>query len=51
MNTRPQYYRLRRLLELIREGTRTQRLPNNTDFRRELGVSRRTVMRDLDFLR
>ena len=51
MNTRPQYFRLRRLLELIREGTRANHLPNNTDFRRELGVSRRTVMRDLDFLR
>jgi predicted DNA-binding transcriptional regulator YafY len=49
--TRPQYHRLRRILEMVREGTRTGSLPNCSDFTRELGVSRRTVMRDLDFLR
>jgi predicted DNA-binding transcriptional regulator YafY len=49
--TRPQYHRLQRLLELIREGTRNGALPNCRDFTRELEVSRRTLMRDLDFLR
>jgi len=49
--TRPQYYRLRRILEMIRKGTRTGSLPNCGDFTRELEVSRRTIMRDLDFLR
>jgi len=49
--TRPQYHRLQRILELIREGTRAGSLPNCGDFARELEVSRRTLMRDLDFLR
>ncbi len=49
--TRPQYHRLQRTLELIREGTRTGSLPNCGHFMRELEVSRRTLMRDLDFLR
>jgi predicted DNA-binding transcriptional regulator YafY len=49
--TRPQYHRLRRILEMVREGTRTGALPNCSDFTRELGVSRRTAMRDLDGLR
>src|ERR1035441_7068291 len=49
--TRPQYHRLQRILELIREGTRAGFLPNCGHFTRELGVSRRTAMRDLDFLR
>src|ERR1019366_8967814 len=49
--TRPQYHRLQRILELIREGTRAGSLPNCGHFTRELAVSRRTLMRDLDFLR
>ena len=49
--TRPQYHRLQRILELIREGTRTGSLPNCGHFIGELEVSRRTLMRDLDFLR
>ena len=49
--SRPQYYRVRRILEMIREGTRTGRYPNAGVFRAELEVSRPTVMRDLDFLR
>lgn len=49
--TRPQYHRLRRILEMIREGTRTGSRPNCGHFTRELEVSRRTLMRDLDFLR
>ncbi len=38
-------------MELIREGTRSGSLPNCRHFIRELEVSRRTLMRDLDFLR
>jgi hypothetical protein len=49
--TRPQYHRVQRILELIREGTRSGCLPNCHHFMRELEVSRRTLMRDLDFLR
>jgi predicted DNA-binding transcriptional regulator YafY len=48
---RPQYHRMQRMLELIRERTRSGCLPNCGDFMRELEVSRRTLMRDLDFLR
>jgi proteasome accessory factor B len=50
-SNRPQYHRLQRILELIREGTRTGSLPNCRHFTREVKVSRRTLMRDLDFLR
>ena len=49
--TRPQYHRLRRILEMLREGSRNGSFPNCGDFRRELEVSRRTIMRDLEFLR
>jgi predicted DNA-binding transcriptional regulator YafY len=59
--SRPQYARIRRILALIREGpsspsyaaagTAVGRLPNARDFGRALGVSRPTVMRDLDWLR
>jgi predicted DNA-binding transcriptional regulator YafY len=49
--TRPQYHRLQRILEMIREGTRAGSLPNCGHFIRELEVSRRTLMRDLDVLR
>ena len=49
--TRPQYHRLQRILEMIREGARAGSPPNCGHFTRELAVSRRTVMRDLDFLR
>ena len=49
--TRPQYHRLQRILEMIREGTRTGCLPNCGHFIRELEVSRRSLMRDLDCLR
>lgn len=48
---RPQYHRLRRILELIREGTRTGAYANAGDFCAELEVCRRTILRDLDFLR
>ena len=49
--SRPQYYRIRRMVQMVREGTETGYLPNSSDFTKEFGVSRRTVARDLDFLR
>lgn len=49
--TRPQYHRLQRMLEMIREGSRSGSLPNCGHFTSELAASRRTLMRDLDFLR
>lgn len=36
---------------MVREGTQSGYLANSSDFRKELEVSRRTVARDLDFLR
>ena len=48
---RPQYYRIRRMVQMVREGSETGCLPNSRDFMGEFGVSRRTVARDLDFLR
>ena len=36
---------------MVREGAHSDRPPNSTDFVSEFGVSRRTVARDLDFLR
>ena len=36
---------------MVREGTQSGYPANSSDFRKELGVSRRTVARDLDFLR
>ena len=36
---------------MVREGTQSGYLANSSDFKKELGVSRRTVARDLDFLR
>jgi len=49
--SRPQYYRVRRMVQMVREGTETGDLPNSSDFMKEFEVSRRTVARDLDFLR
>ena len=49
--SRPQYYRIRRMVQMVREGTETGSLPNSSDFMNEFEVSRRTVARDLDFLR
>ena len=39
------------MLQMIREGMPSGKLVNSTDFMTEFGVSRRTVARDLDFLR
>ena len=49
--SRPQYRRLHRIVEMLKAGARTGRLPTMADLRRELEASRRTVGRDLDFLR
>ena len=49
--SRPQYYRIRRIVQMVREGSGGGKPPNSTDFMAEFGVSRRTVARDLDFLR
>jgi proteasome accessory factor B len=43
-------YRIKRVVEMLREGPQTGEWPNSGDFMRELEVSRRTVARDLDFL-
>ena len=39
------------MIQMVREGTETGNLPNSSDFMQEFEVSRRTVARDLDFLR
>ena len=49
--SRPQYYRIRRMVQMVREGADTGYLPNSSAFMKEFEVSRRTVARDLDFLR
>lgn len=49
--SRQQYRRLRRIVEMLNAGTRSGRLPRMAEFQRELEASRRTVARDLDFLR
>lgn len=49
--SRPQYYRIRRMVQMVREGAGGGDPPNSTAFMAEFGVSRRTVARDLDFLR
>jgi proteasome accessory factor B len=49
--SRPQYYRIRRMVQMVREGSGGGEPPNSSDFMAEFGVSRRTVARDLDFLR
>jgi predicted DNA-binding transcriptional regulator YafY len=49
--SRPQYYRIRCMVQMVREGAETGYLPNSSDFIKEFEVSRHTVGRDLDFLR
>ena len=48
---RSKRHRLWRILEMIREGTRTGNPPNSRDFQSELEVCRRTICNDLDCLR
>ena len=43
---RSQYHRLRRIIAMVREGMAGGRLPNRSDFRRELEVSPRTLARE-----
>ena len=50
-SSRPQYYRIRRMILMVKEGATSGELTNSSDFMAEFGVSRRTVARDLDFLR
>jgi len=39
------------MVQMVHEGAQTGYLPNSSDFMKEFEVSRRTVARDLDFLR
>jgi proteasome accessory factor B len=48
---RPQQYRIRRIVELIRSGMARNRPANARTLGQELGVSRRTIANDLDYLR
>jgi hypothetical protein len=50
-SSRPQYYRIRRMIQMVREGTAEGDPPNSMDFMKEFGISRYTVARDLDVLR
>ena len=49
--SRPQYYRIKRIVDMVRDSSAEGYLPSRSDFRRELEVSPRTLARDLDFLR
>ncbi len=49
--SRPQYVRHRHIIELIRDGMTSGKYANAGTFMRELGISRPTAMRDMDFLR
>jgi len=49
--SRPQYYRIKKIVDMVRESPERGYLPNRSDFQRELEVSARTLARDLDFLR
>lgn len=49
--SRPQYHRIRLILTMIRSGTRSGNLSSARHFAEQLGVTWRTIMRDLDFLR
>ena len=39
------------MVQMVREGSAAGKPPNSTHFMAEFGISRRTVARDLDFLR
>ena len=39
------------MVQMVREGSGGGEPPNSSNFMAEFGVSRRTVARDLDFLR
>lgn len=49
--SRPQRYRIKRILEMVREGTRRGDLASAADFARDLEVHRNTIRQDLDCLR
>ena len=44
--SRPQYYRIKRIVDMVGEGSAEGYLPSRSDFRRELEVSPRTLARD-----
>lgn len=50
-SVRPQFQRLNDMIDRIRKGTTSGRYPNCATFMEVYGISRRTAMRDLDFLR
>jgi hypothetical protein len=41
--SRPQYYRIRRMVQMVRESAETGYLPNSSDFMKEFEVSRRNT--------
>ena len=45
--TRPQYYRIKRVVEMLREGSARQQWPNSRDFMRELEVFSFAIARKL----
>lgn len=49
--SRPQAYRMRRIMEMIRKAPREGTLPSASTFARELEVSWHTIIRDLNTLR
>ena len=40
VGSRPQYYRIRRIVQMVRESPKSGYLPNSSDFMEEFGVSR-----------
>jgi hypothetical protein len=46
--SRPQHYRIRRMLQMVREGIACGRPANSSDFMAEFGISRRTVASSAD---
>jgi hypothetical protein len=46
---RPQHYRIRRMVQMVRESTETGYLANSGDFMKEFEVSRRTVVESAIF--
>ncbi len=36
--SRPQYYRIKRVLEMVREGTQSGYLADSSDFKRDLSI-------------
>lgn len=45
--SRPQYYRIKRIVDMVREGSEAGYLPNRSDFRRERGFQIRQLQQAL----